>query len=254
MDQYGHADQRALLFSSVAVALQCRDFVRRNRAPKGKEEKSAIVRDLDILDLVLRDPNDPLYDGNDSTTAVAAILFPSSLFKIAAKFWQHSGEGISSRKSEFFYKAFEEGRLQPRSNLNGTLKGPKRYQRKASIKSVLSNGSAEAEYAINHEGKLKLDGLDYVRFVEERFGRNLDIISASTAKLAIRRRIAGKVAENVDCVEDPVSTDGLGCGSARGVSEDDIYLFPSGMSSIYNTHRMLMKARGELKSIMFGCV
>lgn len=38
----------------------------------------------------------------------------------------------------------------------------------------------------------------------------------------------------------------------RGFSEDDVYLYPTGMSSIFNTHRTLMACRGDLRSVCFG--
>jgi cystathionine gamma-synthase len=43
--------------------------------------------------------------------------------------------------------------------------------------------------------------------------------------------------------------------NSRGVtvlSDDDVYLYPSGMNSIFNTHRMMLQSRGQLKSISFG--
>ncbi|KAK4959517.1 hypothetical protein LTR28_005317, partial [Elasticomyces elasticus] len=39
------------------------------------------------------------------------------------------------------------------------------------------------------------------QFVEERFGRNLNVAFAAEAKLAIRRRIAGSLTANVDLPE-----------------------------------------------------
>lgn len=76
---------------------------------------------------------------------------------------------------------------------------------------------------------------------------------ASKAKLAIRRRIAGTLTANVDlsiALDTPLQLEPN--GSANGFSEDDVYLYPSGMSSIFNTHRVLLKARGAMKSISFG--
>jgi cystathionine gamma-synthase len=40
--------------------------------------------------------------------------------------------------------------------------------------------------------------------------------------------------------------------NVTGFSEDDVYLYPTGMSAIFNTHRNLLKAKGELKAVVFG--
>ena len=37
-----------------------------------------------------------------------------------------------------------------------------------------------------------------------------------------------------------------------GLSDDDVYLYPCGMNSIFNTHQMMLESRGQLKSISFG--
>jgi cystathionine gamma-synthase len=90
------------------------------------------------------------------------------------------------------------------------------------------------------------------QFVEERFGRNLDVLYVDNAKSAIRRRIAGSLTGEIDL------TAPLGAEvepTIRGVaqtSEDDVYLYPCGMNSIFSIHQMLLEARGPMKSIMFG--
>jgi len=94
-----------------------------------------------------------------------------------------------------------------------------------------------------------------VQFVEERFGRNLDTKLAANAKLAIRRRIAGALTADVDLSEALERT--VATGQERevhGMSVDDVYLYSSGMSAIFNSHRTFMECRGPLKSICFGFV
>ena len=98
-----------------------------------------------------------------------------------------------------------------------------------------------------------VDSKDYVRFVEERFGRNLDVSLAKQAKEAIRRRIAGALSTNVESLETTDISIPLPLTSrVRDISEDDVYLYPSGMSSIFNTHQLLLACRGSMKSISFG--
>lgn len=56
-------------------------------------------------------------------------------------------------------------------------------------------------------------------FLEERFGRNLDLSLAKDAEQALRRRIVSKINENSSASEN-------------SATEHDVYLYPSGMASI----------------------
>lgn len=96
---------------------------------------------------------------------------------------------------------------------------------------------------------------EQVQFVEERFGRNLDMSFAMNAKLAIRRRIAGALTADVELEEALELTESTSPGrQVHGFSEHDVYLYPTGMSSIFNVHRVCMSCLGDLKSICFGYV
>lgn len=94
------------------------------------------------------------------------------------------------------------------------------------------------------------DGREYSQFIEERFGRNLNTSLADQAKLAVRRRIAGVMTADVELSEalEKASDE----GRVAGLTEDDVYLFPSGMGSIFNAHKIALAARGAMKSICFG--
>jgi cystathionine gamma-synthase len=94
------------------------------------------------------------------------------------------------------------------------------------------------------------DGVEYGQFIEERFGRNLSTSLADQAKLAVRRRIAGVLTADVELSEALEKQTGE--GRIAGISESDVFIFPTGMSSIFNAHQMLLAARGPMKSICFG--
>ena len=183
-------------------------------------------------------------------------MFPAIHTKVAKMFWQHSGDGISSRRAEYCFKEFENGRLYidtaqekraSGSPVNPPSKGPRRYRTKDSQDLTLNNSVSPA---VTPAGT---DGNDCVRFVEERFGRNLDISLAASAKLAIRRRIAGALMANVDLQEAlEISQPPTRTRQVKGFSDEDVFLYPCGMSSIFNTHRTMMACRGQLKSISFG--
>ncbi len=90
------------------------------------------------------------------------------------------------------------------------------------------------------------------RFLEERFGRNLDISFLAAARSAIRRRIAGALTSDLDLTKEPLPAMGVSSRGVVDLREDDVYLFPCGMNAIFNAHRLLLRARGSMKSINFG--
>ncbi|KAG8704170.1 hypothetical protein FRC09_003718 [Ceratobasidium sp. 395] len=67
--------------------------------------------------------------------------------------------------------------------------------------------------------------------------------------MALRRRIAGVLVDD----SPPAETPELGA-SKRGVdvTEDDVFLFPTGMSAIWTSHQLALAARPQHKSICFG--
>ena len=237
MQRHGSPMQKAFLFPSHAVSARCVQFLR-DQVP------SLTANAVRIVDLY---PNDALQNeaenSHESSTKsiVSAVLFPRDHAKIAKTFWQHSGDGISSRRAEYCHKAFSAGRLGAKGvsceamkglSVSSPSKGPRRYQKRDSGDMFAHKTN---EVTSNSERK------DSVQFVEERFGRNLDASLAANAKLAIRRRIALEMSK-------PPSRK----AQFEGFSEDDVYLYPCGMSSIFNTHRTLMACRGPQKSISYG--
>ncbi|CAN6674526.1 cystathionine gamma-synthase [Trichomonascus vanleenenianus] len=182
-EQYGRANERAFVFPSNRIAKRCREFV----VKFGGENASARI--------VQVAPSD--------TCRLSVVLVPGSLFPVAKKYWQHTGEGISSRLAEFsLAKLFPED--------------------------LSTSGAADEETAPHAAGAAE--------FLEERFGRNLGLDHAQDAKNAICKRIASKA-----------STEG------NHVDAEDVYLYPTGMTSIFSAHRALRGARGEqLKSIAYG--
>jgi cystathionine gamma-synthase len=210
---------------------------------------------LDTVHLVLDESAPEAEALKPIRPTVSAVLFKPEAFSYAMQYWQHTGDGISSRRAEFCHPLFTRGLLVPddssrRSHKSPTCqksKGPRRYQRPVSTDETPrfpkpANGNGPAP-----------DSEDSVRFVEERFGRNLDISLAERAKTAIRRRIAGTLTHHIDITSDPLPEEAE--PSNRGVvglTEDDVYLHPNGINAIFTTHRLLMEARGSLKSINFG--
>ncbi|KAI4279378.1 MAG: hypothetical protein LQ337_000301 [Flavoplaca oasis] len=137
---------------------------------------------------------------------VSAVVYPKRHSALAKSFWQHTGDGISSRRAELCHRAFNDGFLAPRiddSDDNDqihcahhkSIKGPLRYQ-----KARLTDGPEEPARtrADSFQEEKQQSKDDSILFVEERYGRNLDLSRAGQAKTAIRRRIAGALTADVD--------------------------------------------------------
>jgi cystathionine gamma-synthase len=230
-----------MLFPTHVIAERCQKFVV-GQAPELKNR----VRIVDLIPLSEKARSEEFAI---ISPKISAVIFPGDNFKIAKQFWQHSGDGVSSRRAEYCHSLFDEGVLvladssAPNNASPRFRKGPRRYQTKTSIDLDSPADKPQSDS----------DPHDPTQFVEERFGRNLDISMTRNAKLAVRRRIAGSLTEDIGLAEAVYTENKVNAtGTVVDRSEDDIYLYPCGMSSIFNTHRNLMATKGPLKSIVYG--
>ena len=100
-------------------------------------------------------------------------------------------------------------------------------------------------------------GDDQTTYLEERYGRNLSQDAATFAKRALRRRIAGVLLR-----DEPADWNAVGSANSElrpstrgpGVTEDDVYLYPTGMAAIWNAHQAISGVRSAAKSVAFGFV
>jgi len=213
------------------------------------------------------------------------VLFPPSAFSLAKQFWQHTGLGISSRLAEHCLEllAKEERNKISAPAIPPVVSSPtidtstaipiklprNRHYRAKSVKSPMLETSVED----------RLNGGTTETYLEERYARNLPISAAAEAKRALRTRVAGVLVRNdklcngvhdstVQGSEAKNSVDGYrllpstGSGfshtqNTRGVSgltENDVFLFPTGMSAIWHAHQLALRSFGEKKSACFGSV
>lgn len=91
-----------------------------------------------------------------------------------------------------------------------------------------------AEYALNELDLCdQQDGKESATFVEEKFGRNLDFRHAAAAKQMVRERLSSSIAPEVKV--------------------EDVFLYPTGMASIYNAHVAALAVGDALKeAVCFG--
>lgn len=245
-DGQSKEDLTAMLFPSVKTATVCADFMKSKLASDYKSQQQQ-ARQIRILGLYMSgsgSSNESSTSLDNITSDLFCVIYPKKLFGLAKQVWQHTGQGISSRRSEFCLKALESGYLSTKQKAPCGVdcwaqKGPKRYQRNL--------GAISPSFSDSN----KTESTEFDLFVEERFGRNLDITLANQAKLAVRRRIAGSLtAANVEL--DVALKTAPSEARIAGLTEDDVYLYPSGMNAIFNIHQTLLKARGDLKSICYG--
>lgn len=98
---------------------------------------------------------------------------------------------------------------------------------------------------------------DLTTYLEERYGRNLPLFNSHLAKHALKRRIAGGLLpsdEGFGAVADIKRGGGDG---KRAVTEEDVFLYPTGMSAIWHAHDIVRRARRaegkiEGKSVCYG--
>lgn len=248
---YGPPGAQAMLFSTPQAGRRCLRFVRQRAEPH-------VGDSLDTVELSL----DPLKDSSLSinlpSPIITALLLSPETFSLAKQYWQHTGDGASSRRAEFCHSLFQDGLLVSFKGTEESFdaptwpsRGPRRYQRPSgsipAFSSITSPSTVGASSFRNSE-----QSQESQRFLEERFGRNLDLKLVETAKSVIRRRIAGSLTSEVDLRYEPLSSLDENWRDLKGLTEHDVYLFSAGMNAIFHVHRALLSVRGQHKSICFG--
>ena len=148
-----------MLFPTNAIACRCVNFF--------LQQSPELESKIRIIDLVPSAEKARAEELAIISPKISAVLFPAVSFRIAKAFWQHSGDGISSRRAEYCHSLFNKGLLVDRTSLKESprfCKGPSRYSKPTSI-DLTHNGDSN--------GNGVPDGQDSQQFVEERFGRNL---------------------------------------------------------------------------------
>jgi len=257
LEKFGSQDELNLLLPSGSAAKRCRAFMQRFYVPEDKQK----VNDIRIAEFEIS----PTSSTSEMRKVpIFIVLFPSEAFKFAKMFWQHSGDIISSRMAEYALRILDDNAEieKQATGSNGTTEqiafAPKpksrshrHYSRQSSAADVSTLQTFETP---DHE---------HLTYVEERYGRNLNLMFADKAKAALRRRIAGVMTESEQTmkVEDLVESNLFideqkkrhGERGVQGLSESDVYLFPCGMSAIFNAHRFAMGALDATrKSICYG--
>lgn len=267
-EKFGEPNECCYLFPSRRAALSCQHFL----ATRSPSVSSRIVE-------VDAGPEPEEQDRQAlAVWQVFAVFMQVEHASIGKQFWQHTGDGVSSRRAEYILNSLarrngaqEESRpaLESRSRTlsqRGWTKN-RHYARRTAVPTE-TNGVTTVDEAEDPSG-----------YVEERYGRNLARSFGALAKTALRKRIAG-VLHSDDAAPTPdgnaVRIEDLSLSveeadlrkvaaprarqSDRGVgdlTEDDVYLYSTGMSAIFHAHQLLLRRAESLgrpigKSICFG--
>ncbi|RCI02491.1 hypothetical protein CU098_012200, partial [Rhizopus stolonifer] len=233
VSKFGKENDAGMLFPSHKVAEQCRSFMKRYyQNPTG----TVRIAEFDIAS----------HQKPSDRVPIHIILFPQEAFPIAKQFWQHAGDNITSRMAEYCLRILEENDAQAnkKESTDDALYRPKLTMGSRSRSHYSSNKLTKP----TEEQKPKEEGVEQVTYLEERYGRNLPVVFANNAKVALKRRIAGVLMGHVDFDhENHTSVHDLdeqrqskGDRGIQGLSEEDVYLYPCGMSSIFHAHQIAM--------------
>ncbi|GAV52358.1 hypothetical protein ZYGR_0AG03490 [Zygosaccharomyces rouxii] len=235
-DKYAKENETCLCFPSYEVAKRCREYIAVKSVSMNNGMPAPKVR---ILQLATSKPMTAEEAKWKRESKVAVVFVDKQYWPLVKQYWQHSGEILSSRLAEYvLHELF----------------------------------IVEKSSKTRQDRESRVEVRDEEEFIEQRFGRNLDFSYADTAKSLIRRRIATKVVDGeADSQEEPprtteqfvehvVDAEDVTPGVASTVPAEpfhepyssatriglhvspdkDVYLFPSGMASIFTAHRLLL--------------
>jgi cystathionine gamma-synthase len=283
--KFAKPTETCLLFPSRKSARRCRDFIlqyyKQTTPTSPSISPTPCVRLAEITVI----PPDQTKSSFQGSVTLHVVLFPKDAFPIAKSYWQHTGEGISSRCAEHSLnimqaKHDEKSSITENCSEKSSISSrrPSFHKRYSSNARTSNKSDKDSTFTNITEPKSstsptnstfaeKSATVEENFYVEERYGRNLPISFADKAKIALRRRIAGVLGveeqSNVGEIDDSnnnlddvinrkIESTNITERGVKGVTEDDIFLFSTGMSSIFHAHRYILSAFPPNKSICFG--
>lgn len=232
-DKYARNGERCMVFPSYKAAKRCREFI------KAKSENPQLPRR--VLQLSTPPPATDFEKSSKIELTIGIVFFPAEEFSLAKQYWQHSGEGISSRMAEYVKEELFEVQKKDQSRL---LSRNKQELQAQSIQR--KSPSISASIRANSQSQNEEVEREFNTFIEQKYGRVLDMKFAPEAKVALRRRISGEADKSQG--KEKAKT-------KRGVviDENDVYLYPTGMASIFHAHQaLLLSEETPKKSVCFG--
>ncbi|CAE6444788.1 unnamed protein product [Rhizoctonia solani] len=253
--KFGNTGERCFLFPAAYIANACRQFII-NRSPN---PSSPVPVRLVQYFICPGEGTSQITSGgtpdksNVDCVELHVVLFQEDAFSLGKQFWQHTGLGISSRLASAALDLLARNGERPALGAAPTAPSPapksQSFQRNKHYGTKVRLGQTSPPPP-QHVQPLVAEnvGSEHDAYIEERYGRNLPKANAALAKTALRRRIAGVLVN--DSPSAPLSDQIPELGvSQRGidVTENDVFLFPTGMAAIWTSHQLALASRPQQK-------
>lgn len=247
--KFGVAGEQCLLYPTSKTADHCRAFLLDQPSHSGSPPLVRLKRYLIFPEQKQEfEPDASRCKPAPRFAELYIVLFPADTFPLARQCWQHTGMGISSRYAEYCLSLMPE---EPSSPIVTQLIDDHEHDSsEAKIPSIKTGGH-------DASGRIK-DQIDYYGEVDNQTS---PVGSAAVAKLELRHRIASVLVRNspLGCHAGPCKTKqvvetGSLPSEVKDVTENDVFLFPTGMYAIWNAYDMVTRTRPAAKSICFGYV
>jgi len=262
--KFGLRDEKCHLFPSLKIAQSCRAFMHAH-SPDPKNPIIVRIAQFMLHPPAGSSPSDATTPNpsNQPSVELHIVLFPVEHATLAKSYWQHTGNGISSRLAEYCLPLIPEEDVPTQngnpSNASDSLitgiKIGKRYGIKGNfaIPRIFQTCALKGTTTMVKPKTID-DELtpEFNTYLEERYGRNIAVSNADLAKRALRRRIAGIIAPDENMMFLASEEDLHGPRRRVKVTEHDVFLFPAGMSAIWNAHQLVLSALPPAKSVCFG--
>ncbi|CAE6510794.1 unnamed protein product [Rhizoctonia solani] len=254
--KFGQPGEKCFLFPAAYIANACRQFMM-NRPPDPTCPVPVRLVEFFICPGEGTPAGTP-DESNVDCVELHVVLFQQDAFSLAKQFWQHTGLGISSRLASAALNLLARNgeTAAPAAPAAASSPLPKfqSFQRNKHYGSKARLGQTSPPPAQSPQPLVAENvSSEHDTYIEERYGRNLPKANTALAKTALRRRIAGVLVNDSPSAPLSEETPELGA-SKRGVdvTEDDVFLFPTGMASIWTSHQLVLAVRPQHKSVCFG--
>jgi cystathionine gamma-synthase len=268
--KFASKDERCMLTSTLANANECRSFLtQRSHVELGESVPVRLVQFVvESTDGPIDTDKPPSSPTSSEHITLHVVVFPANTFPIAKQFWQHTGMGISSRVAERCLNILGELErggstpvspttprplVKPCNRHYSATKGRHANPNLGPSFSRLANGPSGPLSPIVKDVEGEGTPIELDTYLEERYGRNLPYSAAPMAKRAMRRRIAGTLMHDSNWLAAGSQEADLGPSwRDKLVTENDIFLFPTGMTAIWHAHKLARDTGPAVKSVCFG--
>lgn len=229
---YARDNEKCFIFPTYNIAKRCRNFLKE----KALTLSPPVKANIRILQLSTPPPASVDEESTKIEANIAIVFFPSNLYSLTKQYWQHTGEGISSRLAEYFLSEMKDKLTAEIKSKRSSEVSNGSSNHSQSPRASRSSRSSRSSVSIRNNNLN--NKTESATFIEERFGRNLDLRFAKEAKKILLERLSSDF-DNDYC------------------DSQNTYLYPSGMAAIFNAHRIVLNISepndaNKLKSVCFG--